>query len=111
MSERKIEEKGMNYVWGGRFHHILGKNDKGKAVEILKELYENELFSISTVGVGDSLNDLPMLLAVDHPVFLKGRGDHSIEFPLKIKNLTVVEGAGPQAWNEAILSLLRKLKF
>src|SRR4030043_949420 len=69
--KRKIEEKGMNYVWGGRFHHILGKNDKGKAVEILKELYENEFFSITTVGIGDSLNDIPMLLAVDHPIFLK----------------------------------------
>ena len=38
--KRKAEEKEMNCVWGGRFHHIVGKNDKGKAVEILKELYE-----------------------------------------------------------------------
>jgi mannosyl-3-phosphoglycerate phosphatase len=109
--KRKIEEKGMNYVWGGRFHHILGKNDKGKAVEILKDLYENEFFSISTVGAGDSLNDLPMLLTVDYPVLFKGREDHPLEIPLKIRNLTVVEGAGPQAWNEAVLSLLSKLKL
>ena len=74
MVKEKIKEKGLNYVWGGRFHHILGKNDKGKAVEILKELYENEFFSISTVGIGDSLNDLPMLLAVDHPIFLRENG-------------------------------------
>jgi mannosyl-3-phosphoglycerate phosphatase len=108
--KRKIEEKGMNYVWGGRFHHILGNNDKGKAVEILKDLYEKEFFSISTVGVGDSLNDLPMLLAVDHPLFFRGGEDHSLKIPLKIQNLTMVEGTGPQVWNEAILNLLRKLK-
>ena len=109
--KRKIEEKEMNYVWGGRFHHILGKNDKGKAVEILKELYENESFSITTVGVGDSLNDLPMMLSVDHPVFLKGREDHTLKIPLKIQNLTTVEETGPQAWNEVVLSLLSKLKL
>jgi mannosyl-3-phosphoglycerate phosphatase len=105
----KIEGKGMNYVWGGKFHHILGKNDKGKAVEILKELYESEFFSISTVGIGDSLNDLPMLLAVDHPVFLKEKEGISAEVP--IKNLTWFEGTGPQVWNEAMLCLLKELKI
>lgn len=104
--KKKIEEKGMNYVWGGRFHHILGKNDKGKAVQILKELCENELFSISTIGIGDSLNDLPMLRAVDQPIFLRGAGDHSLTFPSEIHNLTVVEGTGPQAWKEAILKVI-----
>ncbi len=69
--KRKIIEKGMNYTWGGRFHHIFGKNNKGKAVEIFKELYENQFFSISTIGIGDSLNDLSMLSAVDHPIFLR----------------------------------------
>jgi len=106
---RKIEGKGMNYVWGGKFHHILGKNDKGKAVEILKELYENEFFSISTVGIGDSLNDIPMLLAVDHPIFLKEKEGISPEIPLK--NMLMVDGTGPQAWNEAILNILSELQF
>jgi mannosyl-3-phosphoglycerate phosphatase len=107
--KRKIEEKGMNYIWGGRFHHILGKNDKGKAVMILKELYENEFFSISTVGIGDSLNDLPMLSAVDHPIFLKREGNLQPENLLPIQNLTIANGAGPWAWNDAVLSFLRKL--
>jgi mannosyl-3-phosphoglycerate phosphatase len=106
---RKIEGKGMNYVWGGKFHHILGKNDKGKAVEILKELYENEFFSISTVGIGDSLNDIPMLLAVDHPIFLKEKEGISPEIPLK--NMLQVDGTGPQAWNEAILNILSEFQF
>lgn len=109
--KKKIEEREMNYVWGGRFHHILGKNDKGKAVEILKKLYGNEFFSISTMGVGNSLNDLPMMLAVDYPVFLKGREDHALKIPLKIQNLILVEGEGPRAWNDVILSLINRLKI
>ena len=104
---RKIKGKGLNYVWGGQFHHLLGKNDKGKAVEILKEFYENEFFSISTIGIGDSLNDLPMLSAVDHPIFLK-QEDGLVSRALSlIQNLTIITGTGPQAWNGAILNLIQ----
>lgn len=108
--QKKIRERGLNYVWGGRFHHILGQNDKGKAVEILKELYRNQFSSIRTAGIGDSLNDLPMLSAVDHPFFLKGEEDLSSEIS-PVKNLALLEGTGPQAWNEGILNILREFKI
>ncbi|NWF94261.1 MAG: mannosyl-3-phosphoglycerate phosphatase [Syntrophaceae bacterium] len=104
--KRKMGEKGMRYVWGGRFHHLTGKNDKGKAVRILKELYENQLFSIATVGIGDSLNDIPMLLVVDHPIFLKGEGTPLPEALSSIPNLTIVNGTGPQAWNDIMLRII-----
>jgi len=107
----KIKQRGLNYVWGGRFHHILGKNDKGKAVEILKELYENQFFSILTIGIGDSLNDLPMLRAVEHPIFLKEKRILSIKIPLKIKNLIIMDGTGPHVWNEAIFQVVNSLKI
>jgi len=107
----KIEEKGMNYVWGGKFHHILGKNDKGKAVVMLKELYENEFFSILTVGIGDSLNDLPMLSVVDRPVFLKGEDSLSLDALPPIQNFTIINGTGPQAWNEVILNIINELEI
>lgn len=107
--KKKIMMKGLNYVWGGKFHHILGKNDKGKAVEILKEFYENQFFSISTIGIGDSLNDLPMLSTVDQPILLRGKAGFSSLILEKIEHLTLMEGTGPQAWNEAILRVLRDL--
>jgi mannosyl-3-phosphoglycerate phosphatase len=107
--KKKIRERGLNYAWGGRFHHILGKNDKGKAAQILKELYEREFSSIQTVGIGDSLNDLPMLSAVDHPVFLKGEED--LSETSSVKNLVLLDGTGPETWNKAILSVLRGLKI
>jgi mannosyl-3-phosphoglycerate phosphatase len=104
---RKIEEKGMTYTWGGRFHHLLGKNDKGKAVEILKEFYENQFFSIFTVGIGDSLNDLPMLSVVDWPIFLEGEESISQEALSAIQNCTMIHGTGPEAWSEVILSIVK----
>jgi mannosyl-3-phosphoglycerate phosphatase len=107
--KKKIRERGLNYAWGGRFHHLLGKNDKGKAAQILKDLYKKEFSLIQTVGIGDSLNDLPMLSAVDYPIFLKGEDDLSEISP--VKNLVLLDGTGPQAWNKAILSVLRELKI
>jgi len=108
--KRKIEEKGMNYVRGGRFHHLLGKNDKGKAVEILKELYENQFFSIFTIGIGDNLNDIPMLSAVDRAIFLKDEKVFSPESLAPIQNLTLIDGIGPRAWREAMLIIFSELR-
>ncbi len=108
--KRKIEEKGMNYTWGGRFHHIFGRNDKGKAVEVLKELYETQFFSIFSVGIGDSLNDLPMLSSVDYPVFLSGK-DFLPQNLLPVQNVRVINEGGPKAWNEAILKVFRELEI
>jgi mannosyl-3-phosphoglycerate phosphatase len=103
---RKIQEMGMTYAWGGRFHHLLGKNDKGKAVQILRKLYESQFFSVLTVGIGDSLNDLPMLSVVDRPIFLKEEDLVSPEALSPIQNCTIIHGAGPQAWNEVIVSMV-----
>jgi mannosyl-3-phosphoglycerate phosphatase len=106
--KRKIEEKGMFYSWGGRFHHLHGRNDKGKAVQILKELYENEFFSVQAVAIGDSLNDAPMFAAVDHPILLVG-GQDVLSY-LSLDNLTTYPGTGPRTWNKAVLGLLNGLK-
>jgi len=103
--KRKIAEKGMTCVSGGRFFHLTGKNDKGKAIDILKELYGFEFFSILTVGIGDSPNDFPMLSAVDYPILLN---DNNVPFP-PIRNLINIDGTGPHAWNEAILSMVAKI--
>jgi len=105
---KKIVERGMNYVWGGRFHHILGNNDKGKAVGMLKYLFEKEFLSISTIGIGDNQNDLSMLLTVEHPIFLRGKQTSLPEALWPIRPLTVVDGTGPHAWNEVILSFVNR---
>src|SRR6185295_628096 len=61
------ERRGLRLARGGRFHHLTGPADKGKAVRQLLALHEGPVFS---VGLGDSANDLSMLQAVDHPVIV-----------------------------------------
>ena len=54
-----------------------------------------EFKRIVTVGIGDSLNDLPLLNVVDHPIFLKGKQEPSWEIASKMRNLILREGTGP----------------
>ena len=108
--KEKIEERGMKYSWGGRFHHISGMNDKGKAVQMLMRLYENQGPPVFAVGLGDSLNDLPMLRVVDRAFFLK---DENLSFPgslSRIENLTVVNGSGAQIWNKVVAGIVREFE-
>jgi len=51
-----------------------------------------------------------MLLFVDHPIFLKEGDDPSPEPLSTIQNLTLVEGTGPEMWNEAILNRINELE-
>ena len=58
---------------------------------------------IRTVGLGNGLNDLPMLSQVDIPVLVQKR-DHSwedIDLPL----LRKVQGVGPEGWSRAIVEI------
>jgi mannosyl-3-phosphoglycerate phosphatase len=93
---------------GGRFFHLAGANDKGKALSLLTKIYRKKMKSLKTIALGDSQNDLPMLKAVDFPVLLpKPDGDH--DSLIKLDNLILASGAGPAGWNAAVLKLLDDL--
>lgn len=100
---------GLTITQGGRFFHLLGDNNKGKAAKTLQELYaKTQRGSIRSIGLGDSLNDLPLLEAVDFPVLVQkpgGRYDPSI----RLHNLIYAPGEGPEGWRSAVLDLMERL--
>ncbi len=80
-----IRKKGFNYTKGGRYYHMLGKNNKGKAVRKLIRLYKrNYRKKIFSVGFGDSENDSSLIKKVDEGYFVKGPEDWN---RIVIKNL------------------------
>lgn len=101
---KAIESRGLNWTKGGRYWHIMGNNDKGMAVEILRKLFLRKYGSARTVGLGDSLNDLPMLRAVDTPIMVQKR-DGSYDSKIDLPNLVRADGVGPVGWNKAVLDL------
>ncbi len=107
--EEAAEAAGLKITQGGRFFHLTGDNDKGKAVRLLRTIYaKTEGRSQKTIGLGDSLNDLPLLENVDFPVLVQkpgGRYDPSI----RLSHLIRAPGEGPDGWRAAVLDLLGRL--
>jgi mannosyl-3-phosphoglycerate phosphatase len=103
----RIESRGFRWTKGGRFYHLTGDNDKGRAVKIVSEIYRRQYGPIVTVGLGDSLNDLPMLSAVDRPILVQ-RPDGGYENAMALSGLERAEGIGPVGWNRAVLGLLKE---
>jgi mannosyl-3-phosphoglycerate phosphatase len=90
---------------GGRFYHLIGNSDKGKAVLLLRDLYRQKPTNLKTVALGDSLNDLPMLKAADYPILVQ-KPDGSYDPLVKLDNLILAPGSGPSGWCEALLKLV-----
>lgn len=95
-----IKKASLNYTRGGRFYEVMGPNDKGKATRTLISLFQKKLGRLRTVAIGDSPNDLPMLLAVDIPLLVQGPDGRWEE--MNIPNLRRVEGIGPEGWARAV---------
>ncbi|MEW6570314.1 MAG: HAD-IIB family hydrolase [Nitrospirota bacterium] len=103
-----IRAKGFNMT-RGRFYHVLGESDKGKAVSILIDLYKQNWGDVTTIALGDSQNDIPMLEKVDYPVLVK-KIDGSYDSAVSIPGLIRADGIGPEGWNATVFLLLKKLQ-
>jgi mannosyl-3-phosphoglycerate phosphatase len=103
--KQEIIGRGFNYTQGSMFHHIMGKNDKGKAVKRLVPIFKRRFPELSSAGLGDSLNDLPMLEAVDIPILVQ-KPDGKYDQRISIDKLVHADGVGPVGWNRSVLELL-----
>jgi mannosyl-3-phosphoglycerate phosphatase len=75
---KTLKEQGLTCTQGGRYYHLMGNNDKGKATALLRNLYDVEFGRVATIGVGDSRNDQPMLKQVDIPIFVQKRKENAL---------------------------------
>ncbi len=98
---RLIKKDKLNYTKGGRYYHLMGKSDKGKAVMILSRLFKRKFGRIRTIGLGDSRNDFEMLNNVDKG-YLVRRKDKGYSSEKYIK----AKGIGPVGWNKAVKKVL-----
>jgi mannosyl-3-phosphoglycerate phosphatase len=109
--QRLAEARGLRCTHGGLFYHLMGGSDKGKACHVLIDCYRRKQAQthdgLLTVGIGDSLNDLSMLAAVDCPILVQ-RPDGSYDPEVQLANMIRAPGIGPAGWNQAVLDLLKQ---
>jgi len=98
----KAREAGLKLVRGGRFFHLTGKNDKGRAVRILKNLYRQKLGQLISLGLGDADNDWPMLKEVELPGLIARPGGQPVRLKKIPGKIYKTKKAGPAGWAEAI---------
>lgn len=93
---------GLEVVAGGRFYHLITEGqDKAKAMEVVKDFYEQKYQqNFTTIAIGDSQNDLSMLQSADVPILIP-RLDGSY-ISCYIKNLTKAKFPGSSGWNQAL---------
>jgi mannosyl-3-phosphoglycerate phosphatase len=102
---RAIEAEGMRWTRGGRFFHILGQSDKGAAARAIRNCYAR-LHGVTTVALGDALNDAELLRFADIPVIVQSPQMELLA--ATIPNARITSVAGPAGWNEAVLEILRE---
>lgn len=109
--ETELRARRLNLSRGGRFLHVTGNNDKGRAAQILAALYGQLVGDrVMMIGLGDSENDRPLLEVVDYPVLVPNPASSS---PIEsaIPALRVAPEPGPAGWNQAIQELMVELQI
>ena len=108
---RQIVVRGLRWTKGGRFFHLTGDNNKGQAAALLLRCYQRQRLlqgdsdRVETVGIGDSVNDAPLLAVVDHPILVQ-KPDGSYDPDIHIPGMIRASGIGPIGWNHAVQELL-----
>jgi len=99
-----IKKRKNRWTRGGRFYHILGANDKGHCVALLRHLYEKIYGSVVVVGAGDGLNDAGFLNVVDVPLLMESNEIDKLQKAVPRGRLCQ---SGPSGWNAAVLDVIR----
>lgn len=110
MLRQKVNDLGFSVVVGDRFSHLISaKAGKGIAVKWLVNQYQRVKSgdNITTIGLGNSPNDLPMLQMVDIPIIVPGKnGSHP---GLANRGWKVAPFPGSHGWGVAVAEEVKGL--
>ena len=89
-------------------HLLSRKSNKGKAIKALKE-YSN-IQNIEIIGLGDSPNDLPLLINSDIKIVIPGVDGPNLNLLDQLKNLEFTLASEPNGfgWKNEINKLINK---
>ena len=95
---------------GNRMSHMLSINsNKGKAINVLKKYSNNP--NIKIIGLGDSPNDLPLLLNSDYKIVIPSPNGPNLKLLDKLSDheYTLASDPNGYGWKNEINKLIKKI--
>lgn len=103
--QQALASLGLSTLRGGRFLHVLGNTDKGRALLAIQDVYRQTYNDVVAIALGDGDNDIAMLQAADFPVLIRSPA-HALPTLTGSRPVTISEETGPAGWAASIKSLL-----
>ncbi len=105
--ERLLAASGVRVMRGGRYDHAVIDADKGRASVALRHIFRKAHGPVTTMGLGDALNDVPLLRSVDLPVVVRGSSEEvTREVHQLVPWAEVTNARGPLGWQAAVLKVV-----
>ncbi len=105
----EIKSRGLNTTTGsGIIYLVIGRHDKGTATKTIINLLRRStgFEDVVTIGIGDGLNDLPLLLVTDVSIVL-GNNEYLLNKLMKKDKIIHIPYKGPYAWLEGIKKAIK----
>jgi mannosyl-3-phosphoglycerate phosphatase len=106
--DQAARARGLRVTRGGRFRHLIGDNDKGRAARVLCEAFAGDS-APETVAAGDSENDLGLLELVDDAIVVaRPDGSHAPALWRALPHARFTRAAGAAGFAEGMLSMIEE---
>lgn len=109
---RDLQKLGAHCLEGGRFIHVSGDCNKGRAAQWLKQVYQAVCpdKAIVSLAIGDSQNDLTMLEQADYALLIRSPV-HPLPEIQRTEHLTISTDTGPKAWAAGVNHIINTLSL
>jgi D-glycerate 3-kinase len=103
----EVTAAGAQVLEGGRFLHVSGDCDKGRALRWLEQVYQlqSPTQQMVSLAIGDSQNDRAMLEQADHALLIRSPV-HPLPEVCRSSNLSISTHTGPKGWAEGVNKIL-----
>ena len=108
--KRLCEIYAVDIFRGNRMSHLLSKNSN-KGIAIKKLLTKSEILNVQIIGLGDSPNDLPLLMNSNYKIIISGiKGPNQLLLnQLKGNEFCISKKPHGYGWKEEVYKLVTKL--